>query len=178
MVASGNDYIVQVKHRKKRLTTLIQQCVVENAYIEQANWTEKIEEERKRELSVYHPSQALKEDWPHVKKVIALRRIRTVKDQQTDKTHYYISSWEQGTAETLGQCIRQHWAVENKLHWVKDVVMREDHTKFHSYKTYKLNALYQNFACSNIRLNKQKSVKYAMETLRENPKRIIKLLRT
>lgn len=157
----------------------MQQCVAQNECIEEASWEEsKRGRQEVRTLRVYVPTPALQKEWPHVKKVITLRRIRNVKCQKADKTHFYISSWEQGTALTLGQSIRQHWAVENKLHWVKDAILREDQTTFHNYKTFKLNALYRNFACSCIKLNRLKSVKCAMETMRENPKKILKLLRT
>ncbi|WOG29985.1 ISAs1 family transposase [Endozoicomonas sp. 8E] len=39
---------------------------------------------------------------------------------------YYISSAEL-TAEEFSHAAREHWAIENKLHWKMDVVvMRED----------------------------------------------------
>lgn len=161
------------------MTRLLQQCVAQNKWTEEA-----IEEETNRgreemrTLRVYAPTEALLKDWPHIKKVIALRRMRSIKDQRADKTHFYISSWAQGTAQTLGDVIRQHWAIENKLHWVKDVVLREDSTSFHTYKAFKFNALYRNFVCSSIKLNNFTSIKYALESLRENPKLIVKLLRT
>jgi flagellar basal body-associated protein FliL len=38
---------------------------------------------------------------------------------------YYISS-KLETATEVAKKIRNHWGIENKLHWVKDVVMEED----------------------------------------------------
>ena len=38
---------------------------------------------------------------------------------------YYISSADL-TAEKFATAIRNHWHVENKLHWRLDVVMNED----------------------------------------------------
>ncbi len=38
---------------------------------------------------------------------------------------YYISSAEL-TEETFSKAVRQHWAVENSLHWVLDLTMNED----------------------------------------------------
>jgi len=170
---------VQVKHRRKRLTKLLWQCVEQQDWIEEAKWEEKNRGRMEERISrLYSPNADLQKDWPHLKKIIALRRIRIVKGQREDKTHLYISSWAQGTAQSLGDVIRQHWAVENKLHWVKDVVLQEDLTSFHSYKAFKLNALYRNVACSCIKLNHFNSIKYALEELRENPKKIIKILRT
>ena len=39
---------------------------------------------------------------------------------------YYLFSHESLTAEKFLTLQRQHWAVENNLHWVLDVVFRED----------------------------------------------------
>uniref|UniRef100_UPI001A9A0B23 ISAs1 family transposase n=1 Tax=Foetidibacter luteolus TaxID=2608880 RepID=UPI001A9A0B23 len=38
---------------------------------------------------------------------------------------YYISSL-QATPENFLSIIRQHWGIENKLHWVLDVIFNED----------------------------------------------------
>lgn len=171
--------MVQVKHRKMKLTHLVKECVEQNKSTDRVESEEKVRGRKEvRIVEVYTPIKTLQKDWPHLNKVITVRRIRTEKGQTTDKTHYYITSLKQRSAQSFGQIIRQHWAIENKLHWVKDVILKEDSTIFHNYKTFKLNALYRNFACSCIMLNKLKSIKYAMEMLKENPKNIIKLLRT
>src|SRR5439155_20177030 len=46
-------------------------------------------------------------------------------DQRALETRYYLSSLAPDAA-ALGQAIRQHWEVENRLHWVLDVLFRED----------------------------------------------------
>ncbi|MBE8168466.1 MAG: ISAs1 family transposase [Shewanella sp.] len=38
---------------------------------------------------------------------------------------YYICSTEL-TEDKFAEAVREHWAVENSLHWVLDVTMRED----------------------------------------------------
>lgn len=43
---------------------------------------------------------------------------------------YYISSAEL-SAEEFGKAVRQHWQIENKLHWCPDVAMREDACRIH-----------------------------------------------
>lgn len=40
-------------------------------------------------------------------------------------THYYISSVH-ANAATLLQIVREHWGIENRCHWVLDVVFNED----------------------------------------------------
>ena len=41
------------------------------------------------------------------------------------ETRYYITSLV-STADRLGPIVRSHWAVENSLHWVMDMVFRDD----------------------------------------------------
>ncbi len=41
------------------------------------------------------------------------------------ETRFYISSID-ANAEFMAKVIRQHWGVENGLHWVMDMVFRDD----------------------------------------------------
>ncbi len=38
-------------------------------------------------------------------------------------------SCEQADAARLGGLLRGQWSIENRLHWVRDVVFAEDHTR-------------------------------------------------
>lgn len=96
----------------------------------------------------------------------------------SQRVHYYISSLQGADAECFQTIVRSHWTVENQLHWVKDVILREDTTKFQHYKTYKMNALYRNYVCSCIKLKGWTSIKYALEALRTEPQQIIDSIRT
>ena len=42
---------------------------------------------------------------------------------------YYIYSVKDMTAQKFAYCCRNHWSVENNLHWVLDVVFREDDSR-------------------------------------------------
>ena len=46
---------------------------------------------------------------------------------------YYISSKKE-KAEVFLEKIQEHWTIENKLHWVKDVVMEKDKSKIKEKK--------------------------------------------
>ena len=47
------------------------------------------------------------------------------------ETRYYISSIRL-TAEMFGRAVRGHWGIENQLHWMLDVVFREDLARLRS----------------------------------------------
>jgi len=41
------------------------------------------------------------------------------------ETRHYLCSIRM-TAEMFGQTVRGHWGIENRLHWILDMVFRED----------------------------------------------------
>lgn len=65
------------------------------------------------------------EDWKGLKTAIEVVSERTVKGKTETCTQYYISS-RVGSAKQFGNWIRGQWSIENNLHWVADVVFRED----------------------------------------------------
>lgn len=61
--------------------------------------------------------------------VIRLERTRELKHKVEHETRYFISSMSGKTeadARRLNSVIRNHWTVENQLHWVLDVSLGED----------------------------------------------------
>ncbi len=67
-------------------------------------------------------------EWKDLSAII--RVTRWVKDNLTGEEHnnvaYYISSVPNITAMRAAEIIRAHWAIENNLHWMLDVVFSED----------------------------------------------------
>jgi len=68
--------------------------------------------------------------WSGLKTIGKVERVREIKSGKSKgklsvETFYYISSIEPD-AEFFAECIRSHWGVENKLHWILDVTFRED----------------------------------------------------
>ncbi|EOQ60069.1 H repeat-associated protein yhhI [Escherichia coli KTE33] len=62
-------------------------------------------------------------------RVVSFRSIIAEQKNEPEMTvRYYISSADL-TAEKFATAVRNHWHVENKLHWRLDVVMNEDDCK-------------------------------------------------
>ena len=49
--------------------------------------------------------------------------------ERTMENRYYISSLDNTNPEEISSAIRQHWSIENNLHWQLDVTFREDQSK-------------------------------------------------
>jgi len=80
-----------------------------------------------RVCTVFHDVAWLQErhDWPGLQRVIMVESTREIGDKVEQETRFYITSlvW---VASQLGPIVRAHWAVENSLHWVMDMIFRDD----------------------------------------------------
>ncbi len=63
--------------------------------------------------------------WSNFNSAGMVESVRSLNGETTVETRYFISSLEDN-AEQFGNSIRSHWGVENSLHWILDVALRED----------------------------------------------------
>ena len=66
--------------------------------------------------------------WPGLRSVLRVDNERTLGDRTTHETRFFVSSLPPDAAH-LARVVRRHWAIENSLHWVLDVAMRQDQTR-------------------------------------------------
>lgn len=64
-------------------------------------------------------------NWPGLKAVIVVESEREIGNKTERETRFYITSLAL-LASLLAPIVRSHWAIENALHWVLDVVFRDD----------------------------------------------------
>jgi len=80
-----------------------------------------------RTYTAFHDIAWLQErhDWPGLKGIVMVESTREIADKIEHETRFYITSlvW---LAHQLGPVIRSHWAIENSLHWVMDMIFRDD----------------------------------------------------
>ena len=73
-------------------------------------------------LNEYH------REWPKLSQVVRVERERRIGGETAVEVSYYITSLDRKRAGAgrLGELIRAHWGIENRLHYVRDVTWGED----------------------------------------------------
>jgi predicted transposase YbfD/YdcC len=83
-----------------------------------------------RITTVVHDVAWLQErhNWPGLRAVVVVESEREIGDKVERETRFYITSLVL-LANLLALIVRSHWAIENSLHWVMDMVFRDDESR-------------------------------------------------
>lgn len=81
-----------------------------------------------RTVSVFDDLTDISSEWVGLARLVKVERLGTRASKPYHQTAYYISSLSLNAAK-FAQGIRGHWGIENRLHWVKDVVLSEDSSR-------------------------------------------------
>lgn len=65
--------------------------------------------------------------WRDLAAIGMVKQTRQERGTISEETHYYILN-QFIDASKFGEYVRNHWAIENNLHWVLDVIFDEDHS--------------------------------------------------
>ena len=80
-----------------------------------------------RTTTVVHDVEWLQDRhaWPGLNGLVIIDSLREIDGKTEQETRVYITSLSLD-APHLAKIVRSHWAVENSLHWVMDMVFRDD----------------------------------------------------
>ena len=121
---------------------------------------------------------SVKKQWKDIKTIIEYRCERTVKEETSITHRYYISS-KDASAEEFGKIIRNHWSIENNLHWALDVSFREDDCRARKDNSPKNLTILRKIALGRLRTinaGKRVSVRRKMFRASCNPDFLHKVL--
>jgi len=139
ILSKGADYLLAVKENQPSLYEAIEHLFFDDNeevfakrfsdYAESSNKGHGREEHRRcwvcQDLSELPAFTAV---WKGLQAIVVIESHRTVGAETTIEHRFYITSCAQTAAYFL-KASRDHWHVENKLHWVLDVAFREDEAR-------------------------------------------------
>ena len=154
---------MKVKGNQPKLKLAIEETVINyepiSYHVEEAITRGRLEI---RETYLYARQDNLDKGWESIKTIVHVSRYFLSKHKEHKTDSLYVSDLQTTDAKYIAEGIRSHWYIENKLHYTKDVTMRED-KECTSNKTAAANlALFRDFAF-NILKTKSKSIKHATE---------------
>jgi predicted transposase YbfD/YdcC len=108
---------------------------------------------------------SLVQRWPGVASVLMVERVRHTPERTQRECHYYLSSLPP-KVQTLHHAIRQHWRVENDLHWCLDVSFGEDHCRVRHLRAAENLALVRRMALQLLKRQPGETVGLPIRRLR------------
>jgi predicted transposase YbfD/YdcC len=163
IVAGGGDYILAVKDNQPHLRQDIDDGFMAAMESDFAGleWsvarTEEINRGRQevRECHVIVRPSGLRDAglWTGLAAICMVMGRRVVEGVESVEFRYFIGSFA-GTADEYLGAIRAHWGIENSLHWVLDVVFREDESRHHAGHSCENLALLRKLAIGLLKQEK------------------------
>ena len=135
IVDKGGDYLLAVKDNQEKLKDDILDCFVraydadcKNVTYQKYTVQEKANgREETRVYEVISDPQGIrnKAAWPKLEVIVKCYSERKLQGKTTSEERYYIGS-RRCRAKRFGSVLRNHWGIENNLHWQLDVTFGED----------------------------------------------------
>ena len=139
----------------------------------------------RRTIQVMDAPEQVQALFPHVRQVFLIERYVTRKIRRRKKnSRKYKSvtirsavaalcitslSAREAAPEHLAAYVRGHWAIENKIHWVRDVTFREDYSQVRTGSRARVMATLRNHAIGLIRLAGHSRIAPVIRKIRYSP---------
>ncbi len=131
-----------------------------------------------RRVTVVHDVAWLQKrhQWPGLKGLVIIDATREIGPKTERETRYYVTS-SNLPADKLGSIVRDHWAVENSLHWVMDMSFRDDECRIRTDNAPENFVTLKHMAVNLARRRKGKdSVRLALKTAAWDDEYLAKLV--
>ncbi len=164
IVERGGDYVLTVKENQPTLLADIQAClqrafdnnfagVQHDEYLTQESGHGR--DERRSYTILIDPKFASKDSWAKLR-VIGMCHSECIRDGKiSSDTRYFIGS-RKASAKVYGRALRNHWGIENGLHWLLDVSFAEDKNRVSNRHAGENLALVRRLALSLLKQHPEK----------------------
>lgn len=128
-----------------------------------------------RKVSLFSVSnEEKKAQWEGLSSYLVVERVRNGHPERA----FYISDLVDKDAEFFYLAIREHWGIENALHYVKDVVHHEDKNRIKNDTAAVLASIMSSVAINISRKEQEASITYSQIFFRSNVEKALKFIRT
>jgi len=92
-------------------------------------------------------------DWTGLRTLVAIESTRIIGDKTSVETRLFLSSLPSTNAHRMGEIVRAHWSIENRLHWVLDAVMNEDQSRVRKGNAPEVMAIMRHIVLNLLRMD-------------------------
>jgi hypothetical protein len=176
-VASGNQACIGLKANQPNLFKQAQQVAQDHQPLSQHQATDRSHGRSvERRIRVFAAPLNWMQDWPGLEAFAAVERWGE-REGKPFRTQSWFILTQVLPATTVADLIQNHrGSIENKLHWVKDVVQDEDQSALHAPKPATLMALLRSWAISAFRHAGYDSITKAMRLCKHDLPKLISFL--
>lgn len=162
---SGNEYVIQVKGNQPSLLKAIKKTIRNSKAVDIDYSLEKNRgRKEEREVHVFSiDDNEMYNQWFMTTNIIHVVSRGKRKGNKYKEDRYYLTNKKMINANQYNIGIRNHWGIENLLHWVKDVIMNEDGGLVKNMKRCRNLSLLRNIVMNLYRVTGHRSIKYAVE---------------
>ena len=177
IIDNQSDYLVKVKGNQPNLFNAVKEIVDSTNPISAYTKSERSRGRNEyRSTSIYLPTERLPDGWCQLNRIIHVERCFIGKKPTHKTVSYYISSLKSVDAELFAKGIRGHWLIENRLHYVKDAIMKEDYIRNNSKNAPANMSIIRNIAINIFNANGSGSNKHAALFFASNVGKLLTLL--
>ncbi len=169
IIEKNGDYVLALKDNHpnfaKEVETFFreaQKSNFENIQHESSRLVEKghgrIEAREYHICNIHYDCISEKQYWTNVQSIIltTTERRNVLSGTTSTETRFFISSLGLDEASEIQKAIRQHWAIENSLHYVLDVTFKEDFSRLRANNAAENFSVMRRLALNVIRCTKAK----------------------
>lgn len=120
--------------------------------------------------------------FPHARLAVQITRTRRHSRGQTKTSREVVYAvtdldYQHVTPAQIADLVRGHWAIENRLHWVRDVTFDEDRSQVRTGTAAHVMATLRNLAITVHRHAGATNIAHALRAVAHRPARLLALIR-
>jgi predicted transposase YbfD/YdcC len=179
ILSLGCHFLAQVKGNCRKLWSII---ALYTALGEPLSTCEYYQEEHGRQIyrrvELYDNQAQLPQGWNGIQRFVKVRRWGTRNKKPFHELSFYVLSKPINSALIAARAIQGHWSIENNLHWVKDVNLREDDMTLKDKNSVALLVYLNNLALNTLKQAGYKPLKDTFAKFANKVNELVKLFKT